>query len=128
MGNGLHVNNIGCGKYFKLTAEFEVKRLSSTTEVLYNFGKIESSPVHVVSKPPKRQLAKCNDSGFVCLKSGMKIAVFQRAKPQIPIIEYMHVLGDRIVCSKSEWSCFYIYSGEFSLNKHLSICCFSFWL
>lgn len=94
-----------------MTLSIEAFRGPTTLNSLRHLGVFETSPIHVISKPPKKQSAATIDTGFVRLKSGMKVAVCQRTRCQTFATKHMYVQGDTIVGNQSKWSCFYIYLG-----------------
>uniref|UniRef100_A0AC34QNB1 Uncharacterized protein n=1 Tax=Panagrolaimus sp. JU765 TaxID=591449 RepID=A0AC34QNB1_9BILA len=104
----LFINNADKRKYFRMRLEF-VAYLGQTTPIKY-LGGFDSSPVHVISKPPKKQSTRTSDAGHVCLKSGMKIALFNRLRAQTFSTRYLYVQGASFVGSSDHWSCFYIYA------------------
>uniref|UniRef100_A0AC35GJD8 Uncharacterized protein n=1 Tax=Panagrolaimus sp. PS1159 TaxID=55785 RepID=A0AC35GJD8_9BILA len=118
MARSLFISSVDRRRYFKLGCEIS-EYLGPTTLYPARFiGKFESSEIRVVSKPPKKQNVRAADSSYICLKSGMQVALFNRARSQGISTRYLHVEEPNFIASLDHWSSFYIYAVNTDENSY----------
>ncbi|KAE9553622.1 hypothetical protein FO519_003167 [Halicephalobus sp. NKZ332] len=76
----------------------------------YNLGKIGSSRMKVMSKPSKKkQTVQGTEAHFLLIRSGSRIALYNRLRSQTISTRFLHVQANRYFASPSQWSVFDIY-------------------